>query len=50
MGLVEAQVFDDFRFFRTGSLPTRQMRSGQSPVPMDFSIQCEVATIREPTI
>jgi hypothetical protein len=50
VGLVEAQVFDSFRFRRTGTLPTMVMKSGQSQVPADFSIKCEVAEITEPTI
>jgi len=50
VGMVDAQVFDRFRFHRTGTLLTMVTRSGQSQVPADFSIKCEVAEITEPTI
>jgi hypothetical protein len=50
IALVEAPAFEKFKFKRTSTLPTRQMRSGNSEVPEDFSIQCEVATITSPTV
>jgi hypothetical protein len=50
VGLVEARAFDDFKFIRTVTLQTMERRSGDSEVPQDFSIQCEVATITEPKI
>jgi hypothetical protein len=50
IGLVEAKAFSRFKFNRTSTLPTIKTRSGDCPVPEEFSIECLVATITAPQV